>query len=327
MKIVFAGQLDRVFANEFAISVGLDPDSDIDLEAVEEQRSADFHYFQMAGTLAALSDEIVSLPYVRYAADPVYQGSEFKFPPGMTDPEAVRQRIDAIASFDPVVSDALELAKMCALVGQLSTASEDVLDNVDTEEAWIGHYHALRHLHGDQGVPLAYLAGLLMQAFHAWETGAVLVLAECDRFILADLGAMIVRKRWPRPFAIPDLRYMGPPYNKKWSGPLVNLRPVDIDAVDVLKRDPGIRAYADAIVEIVLRAEVGKVGSALEGAKRSLRSGIFSRGNDDAEITLVAASVRMFGNAGTVTPGGKPDPDAWSKRRFPHRTLRTIVLA
>jgi hypothetical protein len=327
MKIVFAGQLDRVFANEFAISVGLEPDEDLDLEDVDEQRSADSHYFHMAGTLAALSDEIVPLPYVRYAADPVYRESELGSSTPVSDPKAAGQRIEAIARFDRLANEALELAKMCAFVGQLSAACDDVLDDVDTEEAWIGHYHALRHLHGDYGVPHAYIAGLLIQALHAWQTGAVLALAECDRFILADLGAMIVRKRWPRPFAIPDLRYMGPPYNKKCSGSLLNLRPVDIDAVDVFKRDPRIRAYADAIAEIVSRAEVGNVGSALKGAKRSLHSGIPSRVNDDAEITLVAASVRMFGNAGTVTPGGKSDPDAWSKRRFPHRMLRTIVLA
>jgi hypothetical protein len=327
MKIVFAGQLDRVFANEFAISVGLDPDEDLDLEDVDEQRSTDSYYFQMAGTLAALSGEVVPLPYVRYAADPTYQQSELEFLPSVADPKAAGQRIEAIARFDLVANEALELAKICALVGQFLIASDEILDGVDTEEAWIGHYHALRHLHGDHGVPLTYLAGLLMQALHAWETGAVIVLAECDRFILADLGAMIVRKRWPRPFAIPDLRYIGPPYNKECSGPIVNLRPADLSAVDVFKRDPGIRAYAEAIAEIVSRAEVGNVGSALEGAKRSLRLGIPSRVKGTAEITLVAASVKMFGNAGTATPGRQSNPDDWSKRRFPKRMLRTIVLA
>jgi hypothetical protein len=327
MKIVFAGQLDRVFANEFALAVGLEPDEEVDSESVEQQRAADARYFEMAGTLAALSDEILPLPYVRYAPDPDYDEGTLHFTRFVNDPDTVLQSLKAICSCDQWAEDALDLAKVCAFVGRLAAASDDVLDDVDTEEAWIGHYHALLHLHGDHGVPHAYLAGLLMQALWAWEMDAVLVLAECDRFILADLGAILVKKRWPRPFAIPDLRYMGPPHNKKSCGPLVNLRPADLLAAEALREEPSVRAYAASVFDAVRSAKAGNVGCALEKAQRSVREVISDLQSGEADITLVAADIKMFSNVGTITPGGKPDPDDWSKRRFAPRTLRTIVLA
>lgn len=327
MKIVFAGQLDRAFANEYAISAGLDADDDLDLEAVEEQRSADNILFQMAGTLAVLSDEILSLPYVRYEPNPPDREGSLETTRTVKDPEAFESPAAAIAHFDQVADEALDLSKGCALLNELAATTDEVLDEVDREDAWIGHYHGLRHLHGDHGIPLAYLAGLLMQAHHAWETGAVLVIAECDRLILADLGAMIVRKRWPRPFAIPDLRYMGPPYDDKQSGRLLNLRPTDLADVDALKRDPGIRAYAASIARIVSGAETSKVGSALEKASQSRRSEIPIAPNEHGEFVVVVARARMFDNARTVSLGRNTTSDDWAQRRFPARMLRTIVLA
>lgn len=327
MKIVLAGQLDRVFANEFAIFVGLEPDDDTDLEAVESRRSADTRYFQMACTLAALSDEIIPLPYVRHDNNPVYRGRKLELLEAVTDAKAIASRVEAIAHFDQVADEALDLVKGCTLLWLMAAKSDDVLNDIGTEEAWIGNYHALRHLHGDDGIPDAYHAGLLMQALLAWETGAVLVLAECDRRILADLGATIVRQGWPRPFAIPDLRYMGPPYNDKICGPLLDLRPTDLANVEALKSDPGLCAYAETISNIVSGAEAENVGSALRRANCSSRSGIHALADDHARITLVAASVRMFGNASTVTPGVKPSRDARSRRRLPQRMLRTIVLS
>lgn len=326
MTIVFAGQLDRVFANEFAISVGLEPDDNVDLELVEEQRAADARYFEMAGTLAALSDEIVPLPYVRYAPDPVRDGGTLGTPVRVTDPEAFMQRVRAIFHFDQVTEEALDVARACVL-GRLAAASNDVLNAIDTEEAWIGHYHALRHLHYEDGRPDVYLAGLLMQVLWAWETDAVLVLAECDRFILADLGAILVRNRWPRPFAIPDLRYVGPPHDEKICGSLVNLRPADLPAVEALRQEPSVRVYGASVFDAVRGNKTGDVGSALEKAQRSLREVTPDLQSSEADITLVAADIKMFSNVGTITPGGKPDPDNWSKRRFAPRTLRTIVLA
>lgn len=327
MKIVFAGQLDRVFANERAIAAGLDADEDLDLEAVEEQRSADAFLFRMAGTLAALSDEILPLPYIRYEPDPIHQESTPEFVQTVMDREAFKSRAAAIAHFDQMADEALDLSKGCALLNELASTTDDVLDKVDTEDAWIGHYHGVKHLHDDHGIPLAYLAGLLMQAHHAWEMGAVLVIAESDRLILADLGAMIVRRRWPRPFAIPDLRYMGPPYNKKRCGPLLNLRPTDLANVDALKRDPGIRVFAEAISKIVSGVEPGDVGSALKKANRSWRSDISRLPNDHGEITLFVASARIFGNAGTVSLGRNTTSNDWAQRRFRARMLRTIVLS
>ncbi|AWN35044.1 hypothetical protein DK427_04210 [Methylobacterium radiodurans] len=322
MKIVFGGQLDRVFANEFAISMGLEPDDNVDLELVEERRAADARYFELAGTLAALSDEIVPLPYVRYAPDPVRDEGTLGTPVRVTDPEAFMQRLRAIFHFDQVTEEALDVARVCVL-GRLAAASNDVLNAIDTKEAWIGHYHALRHLHNDDGRAETYLAGLLMQALWAWETAAVLVLAECDRFILADLGAILVKNRWPRPFAIPDLRYMGPPHDEKICGPLVNLRPADLPTVEAFRQEPSVRAYATSVFDAIRNAEAGHVGITLEKAYRSVGPGV---PDGRADITLVAASVNMFSNAGTVTPGGQPDPDDWSNRRFPARKLRAIVL-
>lgn len=327
MKIVFAGQLDRVFANEYAIAAGLEADEDLDWEAVEEQRSADAALFQVAGTLAALSDEILPLPYIRYEPDLIHQEGTPEFVQTVMVLEAFRSRAAAIAHFDQMADEALDLSKGCALLNELASTTDDILDEVDTEDAWIGHYHGVKHLHGDHGIPLAYLAGLLMQAYYAWETGAVLVIAECDRFILADLGAMIVRRRWPRPFAIPDLRYMGPPYNKKMCGPLLNLRPTDLANVDALKRDPGIRGFAEAISKIVSGAEPGDVGSALKKANCSWRSDIPRLPNDHGETTLCVANTRMFGNAGTVSLGRNTTSNDWAQRRFPARMLRTIVLS
>lgn len=327
MKTIFAGQLDRVFANEFAIAVGPESDDHWDLDSVEEQRSADCRYFHLAGTFAALSDEIVSLPYVRYASNSDVDDSTADQLKPTVKSQANISGTDSIVRSDSMADDALELAKVCALMGQFAAATDQVLDDVDTEEAWIGHYHALRHLHGDAGVPLAYLAGLLMQALHACETDAVFVLAECDRFILADLGAMIVRKRWPRPFAIPDLRYMGPPYNKKSCGPLLNLCPSDLSDVEAFKHNPDIRTYAEAVSRIVRSADAGNVGAKLQTANSSMRLAGFRSVADVADIQLIAANIRMFSNAGAVTPVKDSVWDDWSRRRFPRRMLRTIVLA
>ncbi len=70
MKILFAGQLSIAFCERVLLSQSA-PESDDhwDLDSVDEQRSADSRFFHMAGTLAALSDELISLPYVSYARD------------------------------------------------------------------------------------------------------------------------------------------------------------------------------------------------------------------------------------------------------------------
>lgn len=324
MKIVLGGQLDRVFANEVGIAAGLDPDEAPDSGEIDEQRLSDRRYFHLAGTVAALSDRVVTLPYLSWIVD---ENSFATSAANTAASETILERARSYVHFDLVTEEAVDLVNVCALIGRFALSTNAVLDQIDTQLAWLGDYHALMHLHADRGAPIAYIAGLLVQALLAWESDAVLVLAECDRSILADLGSILVRNRWPRPFPIPDLRNMGPPHDEKRRGRLLNLQPTDFPAIAALGRDPRVRAYADAVSSVIRDARAGKVGSALEGAEGSAHSTITAHGASELGIELVAGSVEMFSNVGTVNPNEEPDPDDWSKRRFPSRSLATIVLS
>ncbi len=103
-----------------------------------------------------------------------------------------------------------------------------------------------------------------MQAYHACEMGAVFVLAECDRLILADLGAMIVRKRWPRRSrSRPTL--LGPPYNKKNYGSILNLGRLTLRTLmrSSLIPYPSLRRGR---CKIVSGSDLSNIGSALAKA-------------------------------------------------------------
>jgi hypothetical protein len=324
MKIVLGGQLDRVFANEVGIAAGLDPDEAPDSGEINEQRLSDRRYFHLAGTVAALSDRVVTLPYVRWIND---ENSFATSAVNTAASETILEHARSYVYFDRITEEAVDLVNVCALIGRFAISTSAVLDEIDTELAWLGDYHALMHLHADRGAPIAYIVGLLVQALLAWESDAVFVLAECDRSILADLGSILVRNRWPRPFPIPDLRNMGPPPDEKRRGRLLNLQPTDFPAVAALGRELRVRAYADAVFDVIRNARAGTVGPALERAERPAHSTMTAHGASEFAIELVAGSVEMFSNVGTVNPSEEPDSDDWSKRRFPSRRLATIVLS
>ncbi|WP_289016573.1 hypothetical protein [uncultured Methylobacterium sp.] len=322
MKVVFGGHMDRVIANEVARAMGLEPNEDHD-DTV--QRAADRSLFQRAGTIAALSEQILTLPYAPWSNE--LEGTNPSLMPAATRAEATYRRAVEMIRWDEIQDEALQRAQTCTLLREFSKRTEAIFNEIATPSAWVGDYHALRHLHADHGEIHAYLTGLLMQALLSWENDAVFVLAETDRYVLADLAAILVRKRWPRPFAIPDLRTLGPPYARKNHGVLLNLEPKAFSDVVANRRDPALQSYAAAVFQIAKNPEIENVGKALERALRVAYEAKSRHQDIPADITLVLGRARILSNARVLATWGEDDPDCWSRRRFPMRSLRTIVLA
>lgn len=321
MKIVLAGQLDRVYANACARALGnaaCPANDDADVAQFEEDRLL----FHRAGTLAALSETVVTTP------DWYPLGNEEE------KPRSADRRASTFApgmsltnhAWADLYDDAAGLVKAVDFLGSYSERSQGILEKIDVPDAWFEDDSPRSLQRGSIGAAHAYLTELLLQPFLAWQAGAILVIGEADCHLLADVAKFLIEGGSPRPFPIPDLRAVARPNGAIVSGIMPNLGFEDFAAVEAGRGDPGIQTYAHRLQSIVAAPEVTDVRAHLEAALAAGRpTGARRTGaNDEIAITLVQAKILGNGDL-RIMPGSKASA-RYVRRQFAPEGLRTLVL-
>ncbi|MGU3450875.1 hypothetical protein [Methylobacterium sp. 391_Methyba4] len=321
MKIVLAGQLDRVYANARARASG-DAASPAYDNADGAQHEEDRLLTHRAATLAALSETVVATPdwyplddedEEDLTGDRVHPS----FAPGMA-----LTRSAWVALYD----DAAGLVKAVDFLGSYSERSQVILDQVDAPDAWVEDDSSRSLQRASIGAAHAYLTELLLQAFLAWQAGAILVIGEADCHLLADVAKFLVEGGRPRPFPIPDLRAVVRPDGALASGRIPDLGFEELTDVEAGRADPGVRAYAHRLQSIVAAPEETDVRARLEAALAADRPAGSRRRGANNDIAVALEHAEILGNGDLrIMPSSKASA-RYVRRHFASTGLRTIVL-
>lgn len=323
MKIVLAGQFDRVYANALARSAQRQ-DHIPDTPANEAQPEKDMRLFQRAGTLAALSSTVVTAPDWYPFEDRVEESQsallrkDLNFVPGMALPrEALAELYD----------DAVGLVKAVDFLGSYSKWSLATLDDLSAPHAWIDDDSPRSLQRARMGASHAYLTELLLQPFLAWVSGAVLVISGADCHLLADIATFLVEGGRPRPFPIPDLREIGRLDNASVPGRVVNLGLEDVSDIGKARRELRVQGYAQRLKSIFEAPDLIGVGERLELAMAAAPPPEAPPRYGDNDIRVVVEDAEILRNSNVrVAPHNKALV-RWARRQFAPQRLRTIVLA
>ncbi|WP_289016576.1 hypothetical protein [uncultured Methylobacterium sp.] len=319
MKIVLAGQLDRVHAN--ALARRADDEGVGQTERWEDMQSeTDRLLFGRAGTLAALSSTVVTAP----DWDAIGEGSfaaprrkDLSFAPGMSLTKRGWARL---------YEEAAGLVKAMAFLGSYSKRSLATLEEISAPDAWVDDDSPRSLRRADLGATHAYLTDLLLQPFVASQVGALLVITEADCHLLADVATFLVEGGRPRPFPIPDLRGIVRPDGARVSGKIASLGLRDLADVDAARKDPSIQAYARQLQSIFWAPELFDLGVRLEAALAGVGSTGTRFEEADVDLALIVEDARLLSNTDVrVAPHGK-ELARLARRRFAPQDLRTLVL-
>jgi hypothetical protein len=321
MKVVLAGQLERVYANALARAEG-DAEVPANDNGDGPQSEKDRLFFHRAATLAVLSDTVVTAPdwYLTDGEDEEDRAgrlsNDLSFAPGMPLTAAL---------WAALYDDAAGLVKAVDFLGNYSRRSQATLDEIAAPDAWVEDDSPRSLRRANLGASHAYLTDLLLQPFLAWQAGAVLVIAEADCHLLADIATFLVERGWPRPFPIPDLREIVRPAGALVSGKLPNLGFEEFADVEAGRQDRGVRTYARRLQSIVEAPELFDVGERLETALAAARpAGSCRNGLDD--IAVVVEHAGILSNAAVQVTPRMTTLGRYVRRRFAPQGLRTLVL-
>lgn len=321
MKIVLAGQLDRVYANARARASG-DAGSPANDNADGAQSEEDRLLFHRAGTLAALSETVVTTPdwYPHDDGDEKGRTADrmgSSFAPGMS----LTKR-----AWADLYDEAAGLVQAVDFLGSYSERSQALLEEIDAPDAWVEDDSPRSLQRSSIGAAHAYLAELLLQAFLAWQVGAILIIGEADCHLLADVAKFLVEGGRPRPFPIPDLRAAVRTDGALASGRISNLGFEELADVEAGRENPDVRAYAHRLQSIVAAPEVRDVQARLEAALPADRSAGSRHKSDVADIAVVIEHAEILGNADLrVMPSSKASV-RYVRRQFASEGLRTLIL-
>lgn len=245
MNILYGGHLDRCFL------MGGKPGRFRPAPSREQSPHADAFdayrsFFHRAGMISALSTALVRRPD--------------RSPPGE---KVVSHRGNDGRIYDSILraeleDDALRLAHLIVLAKDFSEATVEMMRLRGPEDP---HEPNLVH----------HVEGLLWAVLDAWQTGATLILADCDRQVLVELLNCVIQRGIALPFGIPDLRKVRP-FDSKTSGAIANLEPGDYDDLIAMREEPAIQTYRQRLSRLSESRTVN-VGAllkaALEEAQRS----------------------------------------------------------
>ncbi|MBP32444.1 MAG: hypothetical protein CMH16_24635 [Methylobacterium sp.] len=316
MKIVLAGQLDRVYSNALARASESDWREHVDPAWYEKDRLL----FHRAGTLSALSDTVVTAPDWNQPDDEdeesrtAPRGKDPIFAPGMSLTK------DLWASLH---DDAAGLVEAVDFLSGYSKQSLATLDEIDTPDAWVDNDSPRSLRRASIGAPHAYLIDLLLQPFLAWQAGAVLVIAQADCHVLADVAKFLIDSARPRPFPIPDLRNVAAPDTTSATGRVINLGLQGLTDIEAQRRNPALQSYARQLHAILEAPELTDVGERLKAARPT--GAQFTEMADD--IAVVVQHAEILNNTGVQVAAHNKIFFRWARRKFSPGGLRTLILA
>lgn len=297
MNILYGGHLDRSFLmggrpDRFRAepSPGRSPHAD----TFEPYRS----FYHRAGMMSALSNGVVS-PLDRS-------------PPGE---QVVSHRGQDGRMYDSIrraelEDDAERLAKLVVVMKAFSDATVEMTRLRAPQDP---HEPNLEH----------HVEGILFAVLQALQTGATLVLADCDRQVLVELMHCVIGNGIALPFCIPDLRKVRTS-NSETSGAIANLEPGDHGDLNAMLEDPVMRTYRRRLSRLSESRTVN-VGTLLKAAlEEAQRSSPLIRAAA-TDITLTSTWVRTIDidDLGRV----KIDPFHWSDRKPLKPKIHVIVLS
>jgi len=320
MKIVLAGQLDRVYANARARASG-DAASPANDNADGTRSEEDRLLFHRAGTLSALSETVIATPDWYPLDEDEEDGTRGRMDPSFAPGMSLTRRAWA-ALYD----DAAGLVQAVDFLGSYSERSRAILEGIDTPDAWVEDDSPRSLQRTRIGAAHAYLTELLLQAFLAWQAGAILVIGEGDCHLLADVAKFLIEGRRPRPFPIPDLSAIVRSDGVLASGRIPSLGFEELTDVEAGRADPGVQTYAHRLQAIVAAPVARDARARLEAALAAGHpTGLRQKGADN-DIAVAIEQVEILGNGDLgVMPSSKASA-RYARRQFASKGLRTIVL-
>lgn len=168
-----------------------------------------------------------------------------------------------------------------------------------------------------------HVEGLLWAILDAWQTDATLIMADCDRQVLAELVNIVIRFGIALPFGIPDLRRMRTS-DSRYSGPIANLKPVDYLDIAALREDPVMVNYRKRVSRLSESSSVN-VGTLLNTALSEARSSSPRFREAPANITLTSTFVRAIDTVDLEAVA--VDPFRWTDRQPLKPRMHIIVLS
>ncbi|MCY4497725.1 MULTISPECIES: hypothetical protein [unclassified Methylobacterium] len=297
MNLMFAGHLDRAYL------LGGKPDrfrppltraGSPHADAFDAYRS----FFHRSAMAVALSSALV-----RHLD---------RSPPGET---IVSHRGEDGRLYDSILraeleDDALRLAKISVAAEAFSDATAEMM-----RLRAPGDPHEANLIH--------HVEGILFNVLHAWQTGATLVLADCDRQVLVELLNCVIANGIALPYGIPDLRKMKSS-DSKTSGVIANLEPGDYNDLNAMLEDSAIRTYQHRLSRLSESRTVN-VGILLRAALEEARRNSSRIREAPADITLTSARVRTIDTVDLDAV--EIDPFKWVNRKPSKPKMHIIVLS
>lgn len=297
MYIVYAGHLDRSFL------MGCKPDRFRAAPSRVQSPHADESdvyrsFFHRAGMMSALSNAVVS-PLDRS-------------PPGE---QVVSHRGHDGRMYDSILraeleDDAQRLAKLVVIVKAFSDQTVEMMRlraPADPHEPNSEHH----------------VEGILFAILQALQTGATLVLADCDRQVLVELMHCVIENGIALPFCIPDLRKVRTS-DSKTSGAIANLEPGDHSDLNDMREDPVMRTYRHRLSRLSESRTV-VVGTLLKAALEEARRSSPRIHEAPTDITLTSTRVRTIDTDDLEAV--KIDPFRWTDRKPLKPKMHVIVLS
>ncbi|AYO81032.1 hypothetical protein [Methylobacterium brachiatum] len=322
MKIVLAGQLDRVYSNTLA-RIEDDADEGWREHVDPAQFEKDRLLFHRAGTLAALSGTVVTAPNWYPVDDADEEGSPAA---ACRDPSFAPGMLLTDDMWAALYDDAAGLVKAVDFLDGYSKPSLLALDEIDAPDAWIDDDSPRSLQRATVGATHAYLTDLLLQPFLAWHAGAVLVIEKADCHLLADIARLLVADARPRPFPIPDLRNVAAPDAAGATGKVINLGLEDLASIEAERQNPPIQSYARQLCSIVEAPEAPDVNERLARALGAARSSGARSGPAVNDIEVIVEQVEILSNATLRVASHKTDLARLARRNFTAQKLRLLVL-
>ncbi|WP_345818903.1 hypothetical protein ABC766_15930 [Methylobacterium fujisawaense] len=297
MNILHAGHLDRSFLmggklDRFRAepSRGRSPHAD----TFEPYRS----FYHRAGMMSALSNGVVS-PLDRS-------------PPGE---QVVSHRGQDGRMYDSILraeleDDAQRLAKLVVVMKAFSDATVEMMRLRAPEDP-------------HEPNPEHHVEGILFAILQALQTGATLVLADCDRQVLVELMHCVIENGIALPFCIPDLRKVRTS-DSKTSGAIANLEPGDHSDLNAIREDPVMRTYRRRLSRLP-ESRMVNVGTLLKTALEEARRSSPRLWEAPTNITLTSTWVRTIDTVDLETV--RVDPFRWTDRKPLKPKMHIIVLS
>lgn len=168
-----------------------------------------------------------------------------------------------------------------------------------------------------------HVENILFGILQALQSRATLVLADCDRQVLAELLDCVIANGIALPFCIPDVRKIKT-YDSRRSGPVANLRPGDHYDLHALRDEPVMRTYRHRLSRLS-QDRLVNVGTLLKAALEEARKSSPQIREASTDIILTSTWVRTIDTVDLDTV--QVDPFRWTDRKPLKPRMHIVVLS